>query len=239
MSAINPDPRAITDGIRAASETAASGRRAVISASPSAGMPRGVWSTLSVQGLTEILVERSLQLRDVWGREITNSSATGVKGLCPHRNICVGFNYQFNALEAQGKPSELNQAFSDLFHSPNFRIQSAFRVAQAMIPKRLIFKQTADAIFLMPLPGQKAIEMRSIGDQLLPEGKAAVKAGGDKEFSELFTLSTDKPTMEVLNALPYLENVVREALPAHPLLPAAMEHPFDRTRHLNAYQSMK
>ncbi|KAJ6530019.1 cytochrome P450 [Mycena vulgaris] len=221
--------------------------------------------------LTEIFVERSLQLRDVWSREITKSAATGDRKDSARIEVNAwvrratldmighaGFNYQFNALEPQGKPSELNQAFTDLFHSPN------------------------------PLPGQKVAKnakakMSEIGHELLLDGKAAVKAaGGDKDLSsqrdlfsillkanmaadvpgksrlsdeeviaeipaffmaghettsaaitwalyalsqnqsaqsklreELMTVSTDNPTMEELNALPYLENVVRETLRAH------------------------
>ncbi|KAJ7243267.1 hypothetical protein C8J57DRAFT_1083787, partial [Mycena rebaudengoi] len=37
----------------------------------------------------------------------------------------------------------------------------------------------------------------------------------DTLLEKLMTLSTDNPTMEELNALPYLENVVRETLRAH------------------------
>ncbi|KAJ7272313.1 cytochrome P450 [Mycena rebaudengoi] len=184
----------------------------------------------------------------------------------------AGFNYQFNALEPQGKPSELDQAFTDLFHSPNAMVENAFRVAQAMFP------------FLGYLKALKKARatMSKIGYELLLDGKAAVMAAGsDKDSSgrdlfslllkanmaedvpgksrlsdedviaqipaffvaghettstsmtwalyalsqnhssqnklreELMTVSTDNPTMEELNALPYLENVVREALRVH------------------------
>ncbi|KAJ6530003.1 cytochrome P450 [Mycena vulgaris] len=249
------------------------------------------FGTAQIRRLTEIFVERSLQLRDVWSREITKSAATGDRKDSARIEITAwvrrvtldmighaGFNYQFNALEPQGKPSELNQAFTDLFHSPNARIELAFRSAQAMIP----------FLRFLPLPGQKVVKnakakMSEIGHELLLDGKAAVKAaGGDKDFSsrrdlfslllkanmaadvpgksrlsdeeviaqipaffiaghettstaitwalyalsqnqsaqsklreELMTVSTDNPTMEELNALPYLENVVRETLRAH------------------------
>ncbi|KAJ6509099.1 cytochrome P450 [Mycena vulgaris] len=249
------------------------------------------FGTAQIRRLTEIFVERSLQLRDVWSREITKSAATGDRKDSTRIEITAwvrratldmighaGFNHQFNALEPQGKPSELNQAFTDLFHSPNARIVLAFRSARAMIP----------FLRFLPLPGQKLIKnakakMSDIGHELLLDGKAAVKAaGGDKDFSsrrdlftlllkanmaadipgksrlsdeeviaqipaffiaghettstaitwalyalsqnqsaqsklreELMTVSTDNPTMEELNALPYLENVVRETLRAH------------------------
>jgi cytochrome P450 len=37
---------------------------------------------------------------------------------------------------------------------------------------------------------------------------------------ELFTIDTDYPTMDQLNALPYLDMVVRESLRLHPPVPA-------------------
>ncbi|KAJ7272270.1 cytochrome P450 [Mycena rebaudengoi] len=249
------------------------------------------FGTAQIRRLTEIFVERSLQLRDVWSREITNSSASGNQKHSARIEVSAwvrratldmighaGFNYQFNALEPKGKPSELNQAFTDLFHAPNIRIHFAFRAAQAMMP----------FLRYLPLPGQKAAKnakakMSDVGNQLLLEGQAAFKAaGGDKDISshrdlfslllkanmaedgpgksrlsdeeviaqipaffvaghettstaitwalyalsknqsaqsklreELMTVSTDNPTMEELNALPYLENVVRETLRAH------------------------
>jgi hypothetical protein len=45
-----------------------------------------------------------------------------------------GFNYQFDALAPKGKPNELNQAFTDLFHSPQATRNAAFRLAQSMLP---------------------------------------------------------------------------------------------------------
>ncbi|KAJ7323280.1 cytochrome P450 [Mycena albidolilacea] len=158
------------------------------------------FGTAQIRRLTELFVEQSLQLRDVWSREITKSAATGDRKDSARIEITAwvrrvtldmighaGFNYQFNALEPQGKPSELNQAFTELFHSPNARIALAFRSAQAMFP----------FLRFLPLPGQKVVKnakakMYDIGHELLLDGKAAVKAaGGDKDFSsrrDLFSL---------------------------------------------------
>ncbi|KAJ7258932.1 cytochrome P450 [Mycena rebaudengoi] len=249
------------------------------------------FGTAQIRRLTEIFVERSLQLREVLSREITKSAATGDRKDSVRIEVAAwvrratldmighaGFNYQFNALKPQGKPSELDQAFTDIFHSPNAKIVLALRDAQALFP----------FLRFLPLPGQKALKnarakMSDIGHELLLDGKAAVKAaGGDKDFSsrrdlfslllkanmaadvpgksrlsdeeviaqiptffvaghettstaitwalyalsknqsaqnklreELMTVSTDNPTMEELNALPYLENVVRETLRVH------------------------
>ncbi|KAJ7137177.1 cytochrome P450 [Mycena epipterygia] len=200
------------------------------------------FGTAQIRRLTEIFVERSLQLRDVWSREITKSVATGDRKDSARIEITAwvrrvtldmighaGFNYQFNALEPQGKPSELSQAFTDLFHSPNVRIGIAFRGAQAMIP----------FLRFLPFPGHKVVKnakakMYDIGHKLLLDGKATVKAaGGDKDLSsgrDLFSLLlkvnmaadapgkprlSDEEVIAQLNALPYLENVVRETLRVH------------------------
>ena len=40
--------------------------------------------------------------------------------------------------------------------------------------------------------------------------------------AELMTISTDGPTMDELNSLPYLDNVVREALRLYAPVPATM-----------------
>ncbi|KAJ7879689.1 cytochrome P450 [Mycena leptocephala] len=250
------------------------------------------FGTAQIRRLTEIFVERSLQLRDVWSREIAKSAATGDRKDSARieittwvRKVTLDMIGHAGAIQlpvqragAARKPSELNQAFTDLFHSPNARIRFAFRAAQAKIP----------FLRFLPLPGQKVVKnakakMHDISHELLRGGKAAVKAaGGDKDFSsrrdlfslllkanmaadvpgksrlsdeeviaqiptffvaghettstaitwalyalsqnqsaqnklreELMTVSTDNPTMEELNALPYLENVVRETLRAH------------------------
>jgi hypothetical protein len=114
-------------------------------------------------GILLILIVRRIASRRVEPRNNQIGGHWGSKGLRTHRNYCVGtqsdlgydrtrrcvdkiqmpvtlitccsgFNYQFNALEPQGKPSELNQAFTEVFHSPNVRIGLAFRSAQAMFP---------------------------------------------------------------------------------------------------------
>ncbi|KAJ7249865.1 cytochrome P450 [Mycena rebaudengoi] len=252
-----------------------------------------------IRQLTEIFIERSLQLREVWTRQIAEAlhsdpdpAALGTESarietadslrrttLDIIGHAAAGFNYQFNALEpADGKPNELNAAFTEMFHSPKAGRAFAMRAAQSMIP----------VLRFLPFPGFKVavdakIKMFEIGYELLAEGKAAVlAAGGNKDIAsrkdvfsvlleanmggdgseskrlsdaevvaqipaffiaghettscaiawalhalslnvaaqtklrdELVGVSTDNPTMEELNALPYLENVVRETMRVH------------------------
>lgn len=49
-------------------------------------------------------------------------------------NCQSGFNYQFDALEAKGQPNELNQVFTELFHSPHANRIAGFRLAQGIAP---------------------------------------------------------------------------------------------------------
>lgn len=46
----------------------------------------------------------------------------------------------------------------------------------------------------------------------------------DKLRKELLSVSTEDPTMEDLNALPYLDQVVRETLRVHAPVPATMRY---------------
>ncbi|KAJ7788009.1 hypothetical protein B0H14DRAFT_2628713 [Mycena olivaceomarginata] len=46
----------------------------------------------------------------------------------------AGFNYDFDVLEVKGRPSELNEVFTELLHSPQARRYALARPVQAMIP---------------------------------------------------------------------------------------------------------
>ncbi|KAJ7241331.1 cytochrome P450 [Mycena haematopus] len=190
----------------------------------------------------------------------------------------AGFNYRFDALEADGKPNELNDAFTELFHSPYANRYAGFRLAQGIAP----------ILQLVPGPGWTLLraarnKMSGIGKQIVNKSKAGIRASeGEKTLGarrdllstllkanmstsipeshrlddaemvgqiptfffaghettslatswalhalsahptaqsklreELFTLSTDNPTMDELNSLPYLEAVVREMMRVH------------------------
>ncbi|KAJ7448951.1 cytochrome P450 [Mycena latifolia] len=239
-----------------------------------------------IRVLTEVFVDKAVQLRDIWAAQIAQDSnaEARIEVMSWLRRMTLdvigqaGFNYQFNALDAKGKPNELNEVFTQLFHSPEANRNAAFQLSQTMIP---ILK-------LVPLPGMKLltsarIKMLGIGKQILSKSKAAVKAsGGEKAFGgrrdllsvllksnisasvpesqrlsdseviaqiptffiaghettsaatswvlhalslnvaaqtklreELLTISTDNPTMDELNSLPYLEMVVRETMRVH------------------------
>ncbi|KAJ6481954.1 cytochrome P450 [Mycena sanguinolenta] len=241
-----------------------------------------------IRFLTEIFVEKAVHLRDVWAAEVTkgNSVAPGHRvdvtdGL---RRMTLdvigqaGFNYDFHALTDTGRPGEMSEALTNLFHSPNTRRNFMFVELQSLIP----------ALKFLPLPGQKTLAkahaaMHSIASQIVSDSKRDILAQAEKSFDsskrdllsvllkanmstsvpahqrmsdselisqiptfvlaghettsnstswalhslslhpatqnklreELFTLSSENPTMEELNSLPYLECVVRETLRVH------------------------
>ncbi|KAF7296777.1 hypothetical protein MIND_00908400 [Mycena indigotica] len=248
--------------------------------------------TLShIRTITETFIEKAIRLRDIWTEEITHDVDTkndfrGIIDVLPGlRKLTLdiigraGFGYDFNALE--GHTSELDQAFTDLFHAPHANLYAAVRLAQTAIP---ILK-------LLPLPGTFVLRsarnrMDAIGRQIIGKSKAGLvdeeglKAlGGRRDIlsvllranmspdlphsqrlsdaevlaqipsffvaghettrrahaaaswalhalstnvavqdelrRELLAVPTDNPTLDDLNALPFLEKVVRETMRLH------------------------
>ncbi|KAJ7699206.1 cytochrome P450 [Mycena rosella] len=74
----------------------------------------------------------------------------------------AGFNYQFNALHPGGEQSELEHAFTDLFHSPHAQRNAAFRLAEAMVPILIFLVGISSSLVLAshliePKPGMKVV----------------------------------------------------------------------------------
>ncbi|KAJ7055969.1 cytochrome P450 [Mycena amicta] len=246
-----------------------------------------------IRALTEIFMDKSVQLRDIWSTQIAEqggaSSGSTIEVSSGLRKMTLdvigraGFGYEFDALEAHGKPNELNRAFGDLFHSPHTTLYATMRLTQSAFP---ILK-------LLPLPGGNALNsartrMYTIGSEIIKKSKANLAAQADSEQDpvktlvgrrdllsillkantsaglpqsqrlsdeevisqipafflaghettssaiswalhalslnkpaqtklreELLGVGTDNPTLDELNALPYLDQVVREALRVH------------------------
>ncbi|KAJ7246829.1 cytochrome P450 [Mycena haematopus] len=245
---------------------------------PAFGVPQ-------VRVLTEIFVEKAVQLRDIWAGQVAQGNGAArieVTSWLRRMTLDVigqaGFNYRFDALETDGKPNELNDAFTDLLHSPHALRYAGFRLAQGIVP----------FLKLVPGPGWNIVraarnKMFGIGKQIVNKSKADIRAsegekalGGRRDLlssllkanmstsipeshrlddtevvgqipaffvaghettslatswalhalsanpaaqnklrEELLTLSTDNPTMDELNSLPYLEAVVREMMRVH------------------------
>ncbi|KAF7305327.1 hypothetical protein HMN09_00784500 [Mycena chlorophos] len=248
------------------------------------------FGTAQVKRLAEVFIERAL--RDTWNSEIRKQDNTGASGtievFAGLRKMTLnvigqaGFGYEFDALNPHGRSSELNDAFAELFHSPNAKFYAGVWLLQSMVP----------ILRLLPLPGGSATSaargrMEAIGRRIVEQSKAQLaKPGADgvktgsgtarrdllslllkanmsadlpksQKLSEeevlgqipaffvaghettstatawamhalslhpsvqqtlreeLLSLGTDNPTMDELNALPYLEKVVREVMRRH------------------------
>ncbi|KAJ7067546.1 cytochrome P450 [Mycena amicta] len=244
-----------------------------------------------IREVTEIFVDKAVELRDFWKSEIAQQRGTievylGLRQMTLNIIGRAGFGYEFNALSPHGKSDELNDLFTDLFHSPKSNFYAKIRLSQRIIP---ILKW-------LPLPGQHALRsartrMFAIGSQIVNQSKASLseEAQQDKDDNtlsgrrdllsillkanlsasvpdsqklsdvelvaqipaffiaghettssasawalhalslnkaiqtklreELLTVGTDNPTLDQLNALPYLEQVVRETLRVHAPVP--------------------
>jgi hypothetical protein len=60
-----------------------------------------------------------------------------------------GFDYQIDSLNAEGKPNELDQVFTELLHSSHAQSDAAFRLAQSIVP---ILKFVVCVINIFPKP---------------------------------------------------------------------------------------
>ncbi|KAJ7182320.1 cytochrome P450 [Mycena crocata] len=243
------------------------------------------FTVAQVRALTETFVEKAVQLRDMWAAQVARDNGTarvdvtdGLRKMTLDVIGQAGFDYQFNALDTNGKPNDLNEAFTELFHSPRAKYYGLFRLAQGIVP----------ILRLIPMPGSSALQnarykMDSIGRQLVSNSKEHLQSSDQKnslqgrrdllsillkanlttdlpehqrlnesevvaqipgffvaghettssatswaihELSvnpsiqsklrqELLTISTDNPTMDELNTLPYLESFMRETLRVH------------------------
>ncbi|KAJ7447527.1 cytochrome P450 [Mycena galericulata] len=129
--------------------------------------------------ITEVFLEKAIQLRDIWARQASHDKATGrIEVLSWVRLMTLdiigqaGFNYDFEALEENKKPNELNDVLLKIFHSPLSNRYDKFRLAGSLIP----------ILGLVPLPGKKLFRdartrMYVIGSQILAKSKAAINEG--------------------------------------------------------------
>ncbi|KZT05226.1 cytochrome P450 [Laetiporus sulphureus 93-53] len=127
-----------------------------------------------IRELTEIFIEKAMQLRDVWSAKIAEHSApmridvlNGLSKMTLDVIGLAGFNYHFDALNTEGKGNELNQAFEVLFRSltgPSLIVTlKALFPPLRLIPDRRSSRMAA---------AQKV--MKRIGMQLIAERKAEI-----------------------------------------------------------------
>ncbi|KAK6974831.1 cytochrome P450 [Favolaschia claudopus] len=139
------------------------------------------FTVAQIRGMTELFVEKGVQLREIWTRQLTKTNGKGeieVQGWLRRLTLDIigqaGFNYSFDSLESEGKPNALNDAFTQIFHSPHASQYTAFRLAGGIIP---ILK-------FVPGPGWRIVRaaratMLSIGAGIVSSTKAELQASGD------------------------------------------------------------
>ncbi|KAF9815448.1 hypothetical protein IEO21_04619 [Rhodonia placenta] len=137
-----------------------------------------------IRGLTEIFVEKAQKLCEFWRNELSKNGEPGrievLNGLSKMTLDVIGlagFNYDFNSLNVDGKPNELNEAFNVLFRSlDGFAI---LPVLQAVFPPlRLLPDRRSRRI-------ASAVKvMRRIGMELISNKKAEIVAAATSDQKE-------------------------------------------------------
>ncbi|KIM49563.1 hypothetical protein M413DRAFT_21761 [Hebeloma cylindrosporum] len=143
-----------------------------------------------IRELTEIFVEKSIQLRDIWAAESSKEGSNGrldVLSWLSKMTLDViglaGFNYQFEALTNDPKENELNRAFSTIFRSGTK--MTLIPMLRGMVPVLRFLPAERDAEAKIA-----AENMARIGQRLLRDSKAAVAA--DEETGGKFEKSAFK-----------------------------------------------
>jgi cytochrome P450 len=129
---------------------------------------------IQIRALTGIFVEKAIQLRDMWSLEIAKAGYKGridVLSWLSKMTLDViglaGFNYEFNALNPDEKPNELNSAFTTMFQAG--QQVSLLPILQAWFP---IFRAVPSERGKKTKAAQNT--MGRIGRQLLSDSKAAI-----------------------------------------------------------------
>ncbi|KAJ7609498.1 cytochrome P450 [Roridomyces roridus] len=141
------------------------------------------FGTAQIRLLMEVFVEKSIQVRDIWARQIDSAQGTD---RTTRIDVCswlrraaldiigeAGFNHHFNTLDEGGSPDELDEALTELFHSP--RSHRLMFIMQAQSRVRILRH--------LPIPGagvrDRAREkMLSIGKKIVERNLAAMKEDG-------------------------------------------------------------
>ncbi|KAJ7262670.1 cytochrome P450 [Mycena haematopus] len=145
-----------------------------------------------IRELTEIFVEKSIELRDIWAGQVANANGAARIDILSWLSKATldiiglaGFNYNFSNLSAEGT-TELGAAFATIFQSgasANF-----FRVIQTLIPAFRIIPTKLDNT----MASSRATMMR-IGRKLLQDSS--------KEMAESGTFEKSRSRRDLLSLL--------------------------------------
>ncbi|KLO13377.1 cytochrome P450 [Schizopora paradoxa] len=246
----------------------------------------------SIRNLTPIFFQKAQQLRDIWADQLPESGGSRrieVLSWLSRATLDIiglaGFNYRFDSLNVNEKPTDLNLAFQTLFRAdadlspllilqifipilreiPTHRRRQEIKAKAAM---RRIAKELVDERKKAFTNEKKDIEkdsdnlnendllsvlikanmdpdipesQRMTDEDVLSQIPTFLVAGHETTSvetmwclyalskrpdlqarlrEELLSVPTDTPSMDELQALPFLDAVVRETLRVHPAVPA-------------------
>ncbi|KAJ6450783.1 cytochrome P450 [Mycena sanguinolenta] len=131
-----------------------------------------------VHELTQLFLDKALELSEFWGQQPQDDSGwahldvfDGLKAITLDIIGLAGFNYQFNSLNPNKEPTELDEAFKRVFLQSGNRQPTPITILRARFP-----------ILLPLLPPPKRLTegrgtMDRIGNQLLQDAKNGVASG--------------------------------------------------------------
>ncbi|KAK7438395.1 hypothetical protein VKT23_018009 [Stygiomarasmius scandens] len=133
-----------------------------------------------IRELTDVFIEKSLQLRDIWAAQISQEGASAkldVLSWLSRMTLDViglaGFNYKFDALNPEGEINELNRAFNLIFGDGN-RFDF-WGLLQAFFPVLRVLPSARPAAI-----GQAMNTMTRIGSEILRDSKSSLAGTGEK-----------------------------------------------------------
>ncbi|KAH7101316.1 cytochrome P450 [Auriculariales sp. MPI-PUGE-AT-0066] len=137
--------------------------------------------------LTEIFLEVSAELRDVWLSKTAETGSTTLDALSWLSRATLeiigkgGFGYNFNALDEHAPPNELNEAFSHVFSTT--KKVNTWVIVRSILPMLQIIPDKHDR-------GVRAArrKMDHVGRQLIAEKKRALAAGEKGAGRDLLSL---------------------------------------------------
>ncbi|KAM6500936.1 Cytochrome P450 [Amanita muscaria] len=134
------------------------------------------FGTLQIRELTEIFMDKAIELRDIWAAEVAQTDGeTRIDALSWLSRMTLdviglaGFNYRFDALSSDPEKNELNKAFSTLFKS------------ESGVPLISFLRGVFPALRILPAARdvqskQAKKTMNRIGQQLMKDSKASLMA---------------------------------------------------------------
>ncbi|KAF9559572.1 cytochrome P450 [Agrocybe pediades] len=162
------------------------------------------FGTPQIRQLTEIFVDKAIELRDVWNSEIQKQNKSSGEGIVDAMSWLsrmtldvigrAGFDYDFQALSSEHSKNELNRAFETLYNATmSFDVIPAIR---SLVPP----------LRFLPAPGDSRLKQAKdtvfrIGGALLERSKknafAYGKSNTDRDILSLLTranMDPDVPT---------------------------------------------